>query len=77
VPSSGYGLVNLGLEPDDPADKEQCEVANSKARHLIDCAHSALTEGLFVEWLSAFMAAWEKTKDVTVAANAGMTEWDL
>lgn len=72
MPSSGYGSVYLFESiPDDPALQEQAST------YVRECAKLAMKNGLFIEWLESFMAAWEKTKNPYCAACAGIQEWDL
>lgn len=76
MPSSGYGLVSLLPFPTE-GDLEAQRAYTDAMQHLGYCAQVALENGLFAEWMSSFLAAWETTKDVIVAANAGIIEWDL
>ncbi len=68
MPSSGYGAVCIvGVEG----------AEGEKRRRLIERAEHAMQHGLFIEWLEAFLAAWEQTRDVDIASYAGIVEWDL
>ena len=46
-------------------------------RFLEECAMVAIEHRMFYEWMSSFLAAWEKTKDIEQASTAGLIEWDL
>lgn len=70
MPSSGYGIVDL-------FEKVAQEHQHTAALVVLECAEIARKHGLFIEWLESFVAAWEKTHDCVIAANAGLHEWDM
>lgn len=67
---SAYGIVDLFENVDQ-------SVAGDAARYVTQCADIARSHGLFVEWLMAFIAGWEATKDPWAAASGALTEWDM
>ena len=70
MPSSGLPIENL-FEPFSNAKTQEI------SRLIIKNADHAMKQGMFIEWLESFVGAYNKTKDPTQAANAGITEWDL
>jgi truncated hemoglobin YjbI len=70
VPSSGYGMTHvlIGIA---------VERRHEAAKYILERAQTAMTHGLFVEWLECFLAAWEETNDPFAAASAGGEEWDF
>ncbi len=70
MPSSGYGSVDL-------FEKVAQNHLDTAANVVRECAEIARKHGLFIEWLESFLAAWETTHDVVIAANAGLHEWDM
>lgn len=77
MPSSGYGMEDFfaDVKSEEGLTEEQmCQVL---AVNINNAAKIAMEQGLFVEWLESFVAAWNKTKDPWIAAEAGLTEWDL
>jgi hypothetical protein len=79
MPSSGYGAVELIPSPSGNPETMVEEGAewSAKALRLCERAKHAMEQGLFVEWLESFVAAWEQTKDVDIASWAGLEEWDM
>jgi hypothetical protein len=71
MPSSGYPMENIFHEQADGKE------AAADVKFVLDAAEVAMKHGLFPEWLECFVGAWNKTKDVRVAAWAGLEEWDM
>lgn len=71
MPSSGYPIENLSEKAAAPEDERELFLLFEKN------AKRAMEYGLFSEWLSCFVGAWNTTKDPWEAAWAGITEWDL
>lgn len=75
MPSSGYGIENL--LPYDLGTDEGRKQFTLGAQAILSSAQYAIDSGLFVEWLESFVAAWNKTKDPLISAEAGLIEWDM
>lgn len=71
MPSSGLPMENLFHT------KEDAKEAHEDVLFVLDAAKIAMKHGLFAEWLGCFVGAWNATKDVRVAAHAGLEEWDM
>jgi len=72
MPSSGTPIENI-------FNDEKCTRAEltRQRQHLTEAVQTAMGHGMLVEWLESFVGAWNATKNVTEAINAGLIEWDM
>lgn len=70
MPSAGLPIENLFTCESDEDNRKLA------LRFELD-AKRALEAGMFTEWLSSFVGAWNATRDPIQASSAGIEEWDL
>jgi hypothetical protein len=71
MPSAGLPIESFIKE--DTANEETQRIRN----HIYYAAKTAISYGMFNEWLESFVGAWNATKDPRQAADAGLIEWDM